>query len=138
MEDVLQVMSADNLPVFLRRLSEEGREDLVELAMVRHPDPHLAREYLKQVELPPASFAKIAEAAVARLDPADLPRGMEWFVSNTDPALRGDSLDRLVESWTQENPQSVARWIERQSPGEDRDRALRAHQEALAHPSPRH
>jgi hypothetical protein len=138
MEDVLQVMSADNLPVFLRRLSDEGREDLVELAMAKHPDPHLARDYLKQVDLPPSSFTKIAEAAVARLDPADLPRGLEWFLENTEPGLRGDSLDRLVESWTQENPQSVARWIERQAPGEDRDRALRAHREALANPLPRH
>lgn len=137
MKDILQVISADDLPVFLKRLSEDGREDLVELAVKRHPDPLLVRDYLQQLGLPPASFTKMAEASLSRLDPADIPRGMEWFLANTDPALRGESLDRLVASWTQENPQSVAGWIEKLPDGEDRERAMQAQREALAHPTPR-
>lgn len=137
LDDVLNVLPADGLPILMKRLAESGREDLVEMVVKLHPDQALAREYLEGVALPQATFTKMAEAALNGIQPGDLPRAMEWYLKVTDPELRGEGLQRIVSSWTNESPRSAAAWIEKLPEGQDRERAKRAHEEALAHPRPK-
>ncbi|WP_367873542.1 hypothetical protein [Luteolibacter sp. Populi] len=137
LDDVLKVLSPEDLPVFLKRLNDSGREDLVKQAIAQHPEPALAREYLKSAGLPPATFAKAAQVAISQLDPASLPAGMDWYLRDTDPKSRGPGLRSVVKSWTQENPRSAAAWIATLPQSEDRTQAEAAYRDALAHPRPK-
>jgi hypothetical protein len=137
LNDVLHVLPPGGLPVLLKRLSESGREDLVEMAVSQHPEPSLVREQMTEASLPPATFAKAAEAVLTGLSPGDLPRAMNWYLANTDPGLRGGGLQRIVSSWAHENPHSVAAWIEKLPDGPDRQQARQTYEETLANPRPR-
>ncbi|WP_035603127.1 hypothetical protein [Haloferula sp. BvORR071] len=137
LDDLLHVLPPDRLPLLLKRLAECGREDLVEMAIKQHPEPALAREYLTSASLPPATFTRAAELALSELQPGDLPGAMKWYLKATDPALRGEGLQRIVSSWTQENPHSAAAWIEQLPEGADRKLAKEAYEDARAHPPPK-
>ncbi len=134
LDDVLRVLPADGLPVLLRRFAEEGRADLVERAILQHPDPTLAREYLQSASLPPEVLAKAAQLAVSRLDPASMPRGMDWYLRTTEASTRGDGFKIAIDGWTRENPRSAAGWIATLPEGADRVQAEEAYRDALAHP----
>lgn len=131
LDDVVAVLPPDGLPALLKRMSEGGRPDLVELTLKKHPEPALAREYLQSASLPPAEFMKAATTIVAGLDPASLPRGMDWYLRHTDPEARADGLREIVTKWTTENPRSATRWLQNLAPGKDREIAEGAHAAAL-------
>lgn len=134
LDDLLHVLPADGLPILMKRLAGSGREDLVEMIVKQHPEPALAREYLKGAALPPATFTKMAETALSGIQPGDLPRAVDWYLKTTDPGLRGEGLQRIVSSWTHENPRSAAAWLEKLPEGETHEQAREAYEEALAHP----
>ncbi len=127
LEDIATVLPAEGLPPLLKRLSDSGRPDLIDAMLQRYPDPTLARESLANASLPPEEFVKAAASLVSSLDPAGMPRGMDWFLRNTDPAARSESLREIVASWTNQNPRSAATWIETLPSGEVRDIAEQAH-----------
>lgn len=132
LDDVVAVLPPDGLPAFLKRMSESGRADLVELTLKKHPDPALAREYLQSASLPPAEFMQAATTLVRGLDPASLPRGMDWYLRHTDPGARTDGLREIVTKWTTENSRSASLWLRKLPPGKDREIAEGAYASALA------
>jgi len=127
LDDVMAVLPPEGLPILLKRMSESGRDDLIEAVLKKHPDPAQAREYLASASLPPDQFLKAATVVVADLDPAGMRHGAAWFIRATDPESRADGLREIVSSWTNQNPRSAEKWIAKLPDGKDREVAAQAY-----------
>ncbi|QJE97807.1 hypothetical protein [Luteolibacter luteus] len=131
LDDVLMVLPSDCLPVLLKRVSESGRPDLLEQILKQHPEPAMAREYLKDASLPPEEFMRAATVVVASLDPVSLPRGLDWYLRSTDPEARAEGLQEIVARWGSENPDTAAQWLKKLPEGKDRQLAETAYEAGL-------
>lgn len=131
LDDVLMVLPSDCLPVLLRRVNESGRPDLLEQILKQHPEPAMAREYLKDASLPPGEFMRAATVIVASLDPVSLPRGMDWYLRNTDPEARASGLQEIMTCWSAENSDTAWQWMKKLPEGKDRELAEAAYEAGL-------
>lgn len=132
--DLALSLPSAGLPVLLKRLGDSGRPDLIEMTLCHYPDPAEAREHLRGAGLAPDQFLKAATMLVEGLDPADMRRGVAWYLRNTKPDSRRGGLKQIVTAWTRENPRSAQEWLEKMPAGNDREIAMAAYAEEFKHP----